>query len=241
MKKAVIITGASKGLGLALAEKYSGVDLYLFARSKINSDVHYKKEIDLSDLEKTKAEFSSIFKSIGETKKYSEIILLNNAALIDPVGYSGTQNSDVLIQSLNVGFTSVLLITNLFIEHFQNINAKKKIMTISSGAALNAYPGWSHYCATKAGINMFTQTVFEEQKERKFPIEICAFRPGVMDTNMQEIIRNQPKENFPIVDKFLTLRNDSLLRDTSDVAKIIYQILSDETKLNPFYNVNDFD
>ena len=239
MKQAVIVTGASKGLGKALSEIYQNADLYLFSRSPISTSATLQKSIDLSKIDEIEPCFTPLFNDL-KLKAYTEIILIHNAAMIEPIGFSGKQDHTTLINSLNVGFTAVLLITNLFINHFQPEQLEKKIFIISSGAAINAYPGWSHYCAAKAGINMFAETVFKEQEDQSFPIQIATFRPGVIDTGMQESIRKQPKEMFPIVEKFKSLRKDNLLRSPESVAKVIHSILKKPLE-KCAYNINEFD
>src|SRR5271170_7684377 len=66
-------------------------------------------------------------------------------------------------------------------------SSEGSIIFISSGAATNAYSGWSAYSASKAAINSLTQSLALEESS----ITSLAIRPGVVDTEMQNDIRTK--------------------------------------------------
>ena len=88
---------------------------------------------------------------------------------------------------------------NLANNKRENVNlesyaGKKKILNISSGAAVNPYESWSLYCTSKAGVDMMTKVLSKEQKRLKKGVKIVSIYPGIVDTDMQEKARNTPKE-----------------------------------------------
>lgn len=63
--------------------------------------------------------------------------------------------------------------------------ARGSILLISSGAASHAYTAWGAYGASKAGLNHLAATLGAEEQG----ITTCAVRPGVLDTEMQSVVR----------------------------------------------------
>ena len=86
-------------------------------------------------------------------------------------------------------------------------------MNISSGAAVKGYAGWGAYCSSKGAVDRLTEcAVAEEQSDTDSNLCFRAYSiaPGVIDTEMQAKIRQTPKSDFPMVDKFHEIKaNDS--------------------------------
>lgn len=115
------------------------------------------------------------------------------------------------------------------------------IVNISSGAANNPMYGWNTYCSTKAGLDMFTKSVGLEQKEASHPTTILAFSPGVMDTDMQGVIRASDKEDFSAVNKFQHYYQSGELRSPGFVAeKMLDLILTKDVDNGRIYDIKEF-
>jgi NAD(P)-dependent dehydrogenase (short-subunit alcohol dehydrogenase family) len=71
-------------------------------------------------------------------------------------------------------------------------SSRGSVIFVSSGAATNAYSGWSAYSASKAAINSIAQSLALEEPT----ITSLAIRPGVVDTEMQNDIRMKRKVPF---------------------------------------------
>ncbi|MDI4707229.1 SDR family NAD(P)-dependent oxidoreductase, partial [Pseudoalteromonas shioyasakiensis] len=108
-----------------------------------------------------------------------------------------------LVNHIHVNMIAPMLITNSFLneankhEHVQAIAVE-----VTSGAGKRPIFGWSTYCSTKAGINLYTETVALEQEELNTGNKVIAFNPGVMDTQMQETIRSMDKDAFLDVERY---------------------------------------
>jgi len=118
-----------------------------------------------------------------------------------------------------------MLITSCFIKLSKHLETVKRIINISSGAAKFPYYGWSSYCTGKAGIDMFTQCIATEQQKQKYPVEIMSVAPGIIDTQMQETIRNTPEEKFIHKKKFIEYKEKGHLKSPSDAGKSIKELL----------------
>jgi benzil reductase ((S)-benzoin forming) len=80
------------------------------------------------------------------------------------------------------------------------------------------------YCSTKAGLDMLTKVVAKEQKKIKNGVKITSVYPGVVDTDMQEEVRNTSKENFKSVQRFIDFYEKGALATPKQVAEQIYEL-----------------
>lgn len=224
------ITGTSSGIGKALVEELlQDKNNYIFGFSRSNSiqNDHFEhKTLDLSDLNQVSA---YIFPDLKNVKR---IVLINNAGTLGEIKHLGNLDAKTIITSFNVNLTSVAVLSAAFINAYQNIDTERIIINISSGAAHKAYDGWATYCTTKAGINMLTEAIDTEQKFQENPIKAFAIAPGVVDTYMQDTIRNTKAKDFSNIEKFQTLKNEGALYKAKDVAQKLISMCED-TELIP--------
>ena len=92
-----------------------------------------------------------------------------------------------------------------------------RITTISSGAAQRSLHGWSAYCVSKAGLDMWTKCMAEEGANEN--ISALAIAPGIVDTGMQEEIRNADESSFPLLQNFKDYYNNGELSKPDYVAE----------------------
>ncbi len=234
--KHYIITGASRGFGRYLAEALAGdnTTFHLVARSNMREVQEaiekkggkvYVHHADLSDTHKLAGLNHDIFKKI-DWQQAEYIALVNNAGMLEPVGPVGKYDPETYRKSLEVNFTAPLLLTHLFVHEVQEWACRKQVVMISSGAATKAYYGWSNYCSTKAGLNRFTETLALEQKGFMHPVEAFAFNPGRIDTQMQNVIREQSADDFPLVDDFIRSKEKGHLGDPAKIATKLVRLMN---------------
>src|SRR5690606_32680096 len=102
---------------------------------------------------------------------------------------------------------------------------KLTIITISSGAGRRAIPSWANYCASKAAVDLFSETLQEEAEELNIDLKVFSIAPGVVDTDMQQAIRNTTTSSFSQVEKYQKLfANGELLTPEFVAKKIIHAI-----------------
>jgi NADP-dependent 3-hydroxy acid dehydrogenase YdfG len=99
-----------------------------------------------------------------------------------------------------------------------------RILNISSGAAVTAYPGWSVYGGTKAGLDHFSRTVAAEQTGNA--VKVVSLYPGVIDTGMQETIRHSDPELFPNKERFDKLKSEGQLATPEATARRVLDYLN---------------
>lgn len=233
------ITGASHGIGKALAELLLKDPENLvtgISRSNTISHKNYRHvELDLSSPHRID-EF--IFKKTGNYKK---VVLVNNAGIISQIMRMGSLEPDKIIAEYNVNLVAPAILTNAFIRAFEKEACEKIILNISSGAGKNPVDAWSIYCSSKAGLDMFSRVVHEEQKVRDTGFKIFAVSPGVVDTAMQEFIRQSDVDNFSRKADFEEYKNAGQLADSNFVAEKLLRILANTNSIQePILTVKDF-
>lgn len=225
MKKLAILTGGSKGLGAALCDTYlaRGYELVEFSRS---GSTPYSVKLDLSDPHAAGRVFSEHLMRLAASR-YDEIVAVNNAATLVPIGAASKKDADELIINMNVNIVSSVLFISRLIAAFQEHTCRKSIVNISSGASHKPYAGWSLYCTSKAGIEHFVRAVAVEQEREAHPFQLVNIAPGVVDTEMQGCIRSSNEKDFPSIQRFIDLKNSGSLRSPQEVAAVIAYIVDD--------------
>ena len=234
-----LITGGSKGLGLSLCTqlKERGYRVIEFSRSAPHA---FSVRADLSSPEESRR---AILSAIGgiESEPLEEIIVVNNAGMLEPIGPTSRKDHPALIANMNTNFTSAILFVTEVVRRFKSVPCRKVIANISSGAALNGYAGWALYCAAKAGLENFIRALATEQKQEAHPFIPVNIDPGVIDTEMQALIRATSAADFPDVGRFVRRKEQGELAAPSAVAAAILRIVESPTlEFGGRYNVADY-
>ncbi len=238
----IIITGGSKGIGKALAEKYAqeNYKVYSLSRSIVDLQNVTQISVDLSDSSATHNTFKML---LDEIKKLdiSSITLINNAGRLGTIANLENISSEDISKSIQLNTTTPLIFSSLFIEATKQLVCKKQIINISSGAAKNPYEGWSVYCTSKAAIDMMTKAIAAEQNELKNGVKCNAIYPGVVDTNMQTNIRSTDEKDFKNLQRFIDLKENNELYTPEFVANSIYKIdVNNELKNGDIIDIRNF-
>jgi benzil reductase ((S)-benzoin forming) len=229
--KSIIITGASKGLGNALALNYlsKGYSVYSISRTKADNLSEVTQiECDLSDLEGLKTAFTSLLNTMRATSPTS-LTLINNAGSLGTVSHLENIDSDNIIQTVNLNYTAPLLLNSIFIKQTEDWKINRSIRTISSGAATSSIDGWSVYSSSKAAIDQMTKAMGVEQANKTNPVHTLSIYPGVVDTQMQGEIRNSKSEDFSNIEKFKDMKANNELASPESVAQLVYKIDKDSS------------
>ncbi len=222
--KAIIITGVSSGLGKAFFDILKDKEYYLICISR-SFNVYQNKLVEKGNIELIKFDLNNIDdltlklnSSIILNKcDFDELIFINNAGIISPIGKVGNIDEKDIKKSIHINLLSPILITNYLSALCIKKKIEFKILNISTGAADKPFEGWSLYCSTKSAIKMFFN-VIEKEKDNVVVVNID---PGALNTIMQEEIRNANKSYFPLVDYFRNLEKEGKLKEPSQVALII--------------------
>jgi len=217
------ITGTSRGIGKAVAEALledeNNQVLGISRNHTLQHSNYTPLHLDLNDLESVR-EFQ-----FGAHRDAEKIVLVNNAGILGHVNQVGRMYHDKIIQSYHVNLVSPSILINTFIGQYQDRDIEKMVLNTSSGAARHTIPSWSTYCSTKSGIEMFLRVIEDEQKDFKYPFKIYSVAPGVVDTEMQDEIREVEPENFRELSRFVQLKKEGKLVDPKAVGKKFADIM----------------
>ena len=219
MTSFAFITGSSKGIGKDLANLLLEKDFVVHGFSRSNSLKHYNFHHHKTDLANINKINSISFPKIDNVK---EIYLINNAGEIGNITKIGNKASNNIVNEVNINITAPILLSNLFIKTYKSIQSRLTIINISSGAALRPIHSWGTYCISKSGIDMLTKIINEEYAD----IRALSIYPGIVNTEMQEKIRNASDKEFPLKQKFIDYFKNNELSDCKTVAEKIFYIMS---------------
>ncbi len=239
-----IITGASRGLGAALAEALMAPDhrLVCMARSAMSALQNRAasrgclvdaRRVDLCDVSKAVAALEDSLAAVSP-ETLTEICLINNAGTVEPVRPAQRLLSDEIAASVTLNLSAPMALTSAFLRLTSGWPAQKRIVNITSGAAHKAYEGWSVYCATKAALDHFTRCVALEQQQLPRGARIASLAPGMIDTDMQAVIRALAPGDFKEQSRFLALKESGALATPEDAARrLIHHIEANDFGAEP--------
>lgn len=245
MAKILIITGGNKGIGsgIVLEYKQNGYKIISIARSKNESSLYndvVQIQLNLSETNAIESVFSELLRSF-DYSNFETIVLINNAGTLGAVNRLESIEAPVIESAFQLNIVAPFILNSIFLRETKNWACTKKIVNISSDAAIKPYYGWSVYCATKASIDMMTKAIAVEQDTIKNGVKIIAIYPGVVDTAMQEQIRNSNSQNFIDVQRFIDYKESGSLVSTEIVGKEIFQIVNaDNYRNGEILKVSDF-
>ncbi len=192
-RKIAIVTGASRGLGAAIAcwmAKGSAV-VVLVARSRNDLDdvAHHVEQLGgtalviPADVSNPMACQHIVDIVLKQFKKIDALV--NNAGVISPLADIAHADIDQWRHALEVNLLGPFYLTRFALPSL--IITHGRIVNVSSGAARTPIPSASAYCASKAALTHFNRVLAEEEPH----ITAISIRPGVVDTPMQAQIRRE--------------------------------------------------
>lgn len=184
MKKNVIVTGARRGLGLAISQRLAADGYQVIAVARTDSPElnalcdGQNVSFELFDLANTE----KIHAWVGDlTKRHGRIYGLINNAAIGSDGVLATMHERDIAQSLLVNLQSPIVLTK-YVSRSMLLGGAGRIINISSIIASTGFSGLSVYAATKAGLIGFTKSLSRELGKAGITVNCVA--PGYMDTVM---------------------------------------------------------
>lgn len=190
--KISLVTGASQGLGKAIACAFikEGANVAICARDQkvVESVAHQLRALkghdqevfaatcDVSSPEQVQGLFSDIASHLGPVE-----ILVNNAGVYGPKGPSETISFTEWARAIEINLYGTFLPCQSAIRLMKGLG-RGKIINLSGGGATAPLPRFSAYAASKAAVVRLTETLAEEL--RAFSIDVNAIAPGALNTRL---------------------------------------------------------
>lgn len=191
MKKHALITGASQGLGRALAA--------LLARRGYALTLNARREEPLAEAARELSRFTVVERVAGDVSEIAEQLaeralhrfgrvdlLINNASELGPSPMPRLEDYpwDALLHVFRVNVVAPIHLTQLVLPSMKSRGAGT-IVNITSDAGVNAYPGWGGYGASKAALEHASRTLAAELAGTG--IRVLVVDPGDMNTEMHRL------------------------------------------------------
>lgn len=247
--KYFIVTGASKGLGEAIVLSLSGEDTTLITVSRSGLKESQKLEViekmgkvidlkaDLSKEDQLSQVAEQIMSHVDVTDA-TQIVLVNNAGGVEPIAPFYKAEDDLIMANIHLNVTAPMILSRHFGKTFRHLSCDRRIITVSSGAGKSPYFGWTSYCASKAAVDMMTRVIgLEEGTEG---ILAVSFGPGIMDTDMQSVIRASSEEDFKDIERFRKFKENGNLLTPETVAGAIKKLIEEPVEQGALVNVKDY-
>ena len=171
-----------------------------------------------------------------------QIVLVNNAGHIGGIKRAGNQNYRTLAETYKVNLLAPSILINNFINTYRNSTAMKIIFNISSGAARRPIDAASSYSASKAGLDMFSRAVAEEQKITGGDFRIVSITVSVVDTVMQKELRNADEKEFSRKQEFVGYKEKGQIIQPEALAEKFVEIIENIDKINEVvFSIREFD
>jgi 3-oxoacyl-[acyl-carrier-protein] reductase len=228
MSKVAFITGATRGIGKAIALELAkeGYNIALNYRTENEALENLKKEISEIGVEcyPVQGDVSKAEDSERMTKEiiehFEQIDVLVNNAGITKDNLILRMKEEEFTDVINVNLVGTFNITKNVIKYMTK-KRYGKIINLSSVVGISGNAGQSNYAASKAGIIGFTKSIAKELASRN--ITANAVAPGFIQTDMTNVLKDEIKE---AIEGTIPLKR---LGTAEDVAKVIKFLASDES------------
>ena len=213
MSKRILISGASKGLGFALARSLSRENEVVgFSRGKAAEETPGFRHIDGVDI-KNWALFETMLPNMAGFD-----VLINNVG----VAYDGilaTQSCENIEELVHINLLGTIFLSKYFLRARLRVRKPGIIVNVGSIIGIRGYSGLAVYSATKAGLDGFTRALAREMGPKGFRIN--AVLPGYMATDMSKALTEEQKKQI--------VRRTPLgrLATVNDVVPLVEFLISD--------------
>ena len=225
-KKVALITGASRGIGKAIAKKFAdnNYNLVINYTSDKTDLEELKKEFKETEVLFVKADVSDFKQCEGIVKqaieKFGKIdVLVNNAGITRDNLLMRMKEED-FDNVLNVNLKGTFNVTKNVVP-FMMKKRSGKIINIASVVGVSGNAGQANYAASKAGIIGFTKSIAKELASRN--IYANAVAPGFIATDMTEVLSDSVKEN---INSQIPMKR---MGTADEIANVVYFLGSEQS------------
>lgn len=234
-----IVTGASRGLGAAIARQLIArghrvlglsrtVNPGLDAEAAAHATRCEQWRVDLAEPQPVAVRLEAWLREQGDDA-FDSATLVNNAAMVARSVPLERSDAHDLAAALRVGLEAPMLLTAAFLRATATWRARRdghcKVLNISSGLGRRAMASTAAYCAAKAGLDHFTRAVALDQAAAAHGARVVSLAPGVIDTDMQVQLRGSDPAHFPDHARFVELKTGGALASPEAAASRIVAYL----------------
>lgn len=238
-----IVTGASRGLGRAIAERLvpsPGHTVLGLSRQRPPAPAALTQwACDLAEPVPV-AERLAAWLAAFDASRFASASLVNNAALL--AAPRPLADADVLglSQAVRVGLEAPMVLSAAFLRATRAWPGVRRVLHISSGLGRRAMASQGPYCAVKAGLDHLARAQALEEALQPNGARVCALAPGVIDTDMQLELRGADANAFPDREAFVQLKSGGRLDSPADAAaKVVAYLMRADFGAQPVADVRE--
>lgn len=230
-----IITGASKGMGLEMARQLLSPQHQVLCISRTaSSELAQAASVAAAPLTQwceNLAEPESVAQRLRAWLAQRDSAAVHSATLINNAGTLGamaplqTVSPAIVTQAITVDLLAPLHLTAAFLQATGDWPSRQKVLNISSGMSQRAMAGAALYGAAKAGMDQFSRCVALDEARRPNGARIVSLAPGVIDTDMQQELRNGDDTLFPDKARYIQLQATGALLSPREAARQVLAYL----------------
>ncbi len=250
MQHLTILTGASRGMGRAMAEQLCHANARLLCISRATSPaldaLARERATELvqwrADLADPAAVAARVLAWLREQDpdRLGSATLINNAGVVGRIGPVDPADTADVASTLRIDLEAPIQLSAAFLTGTRTWAMPKKILNISSGLGRRAMAGAALYCAAKAGLDHFSRSVALDEERQARGVRIVSLAPGVIDTDMQSDLRAGDPGSFPDRAGFVQLKESGSLASPAEAARRVLAYLAREDFGNqPVADVRD--
>jgi benzil reductase ((S)-benzoin forming) len=235
-----IVTGASRGMGRAIAQRLLAQGHTVLGLSRTAPEAGFEQwPCDLADPLPVARRLAAWLAAFAPDR-FASASLVNNAALVTPPAPLADTDLDALSAAARVGLEAPLLLTAAFLDATRAWAGTRRVMHVSSGLGRRGMASVAAYCAVKAGLDNLARAQALEEAARPNGARVCALAPGVIDTDMQVQLRGADAAAFPDRDAFVQMKSGGRLDSPADAAaKVVAYLHRPDYGANPVGDVRD--
>jgi benzil reductase ((S)-benzoin forming) len=241
MNRLAVVTGASRGLGRAMAEQLAAQGWQVLGLSRRADDAlpFEQWRIDLADAPAAATKLEAWLRSF-DAQRFDETALIHNAALLVPPGAVDVADDADTSAALRVGVEAPVLMSAGFLRATRGWVGQRKLLFISSGLGRRAMAGAATYCATKAALDHFARALALDEALQPNGARVVSLAPGIIDTDMQVQLRSSDPARFSERERFAQFHRDGLLDSPAEAAsKVLGYLGRADFGANPVADVRD--
>lgn len=223
--RVTVVTGVSRGLGAALVDRLLAAGDRVVALGRRFTEEQQARTGDGLVLHRADLTDPATLPGVDTLAPLfadaTQVALVHNAAVVDPVGAVGELSPEEIRDAVTVNLTAAVVLSDAFVAALHTLppQTPATVLYVSSGAAHQVVEGWPVYGATKRGGEAFVDALaaqFAEAPHRTAAV----VQPGVMDTAMQQRVRAAAggPQWFPAGEMFVAMHASGDLAEPGTVA-----------------------
>jgi benzil reductase ((S)-benzoin forming) len=230
-----ILTGSTRGLGLALAQALLQPHhaLLCIARSESLELKHAAQTAACElthwtlDLAQCPASAQSLQQWLQQhATQAASVSFIHNAGMIPTVAPLAQLQGAEIAQALRVNLEAPLQLSAAYLAATAAWTVPRKLLFISSGLGRRPMASQTIYCASKAGLDHAARCIALEQAHAPYGARVCSLAPGVIATDMQAQLRSARAQDFPDLARFEQLQSQGLLDSPAAAAAKVLAYLA---------------